>query len=277
MHSSHIQRVSNYARHIAWCFRNTRGGYGRTTAMSLAYLGLHMRLFKQKSQVMTLQFRDFDVDLDIYSREVAGFWEIFQENQYLDLPLPAPGQKRVVLDVGANVGFFSIRQMLRFGGDLKLIAFEPDPVTYERLRRNVERIRARTASDIRCVNQAVDARTGEALFVRDVSVESHVVDEPAGVPAIQVRLTTLDDVVAQERIERIDLLKVDVEGHELKVLDGGRDRALPITDNITLEYHQPGFVRDITQRLRPYGFQVVGHNAAKAILSFSKAAPASVQ
>ena len=268
-----INRIGNYAKHIAYCFQNTRGSYGKTAAMSLAYLGLHMNLFKTRSQIVTLQFRDFDVDLDIYSREVAGLWEIFQEQQYLELPAAGAGEKRVIVDVGANIGFFTMRQMLRFGSNLKLIAFEPDPATYERLEKNVNRMRKRTRSDIRCVNRALDEHAGEAKFVRDVSVESHVVDGPTDAPAITVQLDTLDSVVEKEGLDKIDLLKIDVEGHEMKVLAGARLKALPITQNITLEYHQPQFVQEITEVLRPFHFRMVDHNPEKAILSFSKVLP----
>jgi len=271
-----IHRISNYARHIAYCFQNTRASYGKTAAMSLAYLGLHLKLFKSRSRIVTLQFRDFDVDLEIYSREVAGLWEIFQERQYLELP-SGSDEKRVVVDVGANVGFFTIKQMLQFGSRLKLIAFEPDPCTYERLKRNVNRIRTRTDSDIRCVNRALDTHPGEAKFVRDVSVESHVADGADDAPGITVQLTTLDSVVEQEGIDRIDLLKIDVEGHEMKVLAGARQKALAMTENITLEYHQPHFVREITEFLRPFHFRMVDHRPEKAIMSFSKVRGAALQ
>ena len=265
-----LSRVSHYARHISYCFRNTRESYGTTAAMSLAYLGLRMKLFHSRSQVVTLKLRDFDVDLDMYSREVAGFWEIFQEHQYLELPAAGADEKRVVIDAGANVGFFSMKQALQFGDKLDLIAFEPDPSTYERLQKNVDRIRTRTAAHIRCVNSALDAHSGEAKFVRDVSVESHIVDGNADADAITVQLTTLDRVVEEEGIQKIDLLKIDVEGHEMKVLEGARNRALPITDNITLEYHQPQFVQEIDDFLRPYHFRLVNHNPEKCILSYSK-------
>lgn len=269
LNSNRLARVSNYARHISYCFKNTRDDYRTTAAMSMAYLGLHMNLFKSRSQIVTLQMRDFDVDVDMYSREVAGLWEIFQERQYLELPT-AGAQQRVVVDVGANVGFFSMKQALQFGDKLRLIAFEPDPTTYARLQKNVDRIRTRTSADIRCVNCALDEHAGQAKFVRDVSVESHVVEGDSDANAITVQLTTLDSVVEQEGLQKIDLLKIDVEGHEMKVLAGARHKALPITENITLEYHQPQFVQEIEEFLRPYHFRLVNHNPEKAILSYTK-------
>lgn len=273
MKANAFNRVLNYLSHIAYCFRNTRdGSYAATTKMALAYLGVNLHLFKSKKETRTLKFKDFDMDLDLYSREIAGFWEIFKEHQYLELPAPKD-QPVVVLDVGANVGFFSIRQALRFRDKLKLIAFEPDPVTYSRLQSNIGKIHARTAADIKCLNYAVDSHDGEASFVQDVSVESHVAEGETNGPCITVQLTTLDSIVEREGISKIDLMKIDVEGHELKVLAGGAAKALPITENITMEYHQPHFVEEVTRILKPFGFRLVNHNQEKSIMSFTKAPP----
>jgi FkbM family methyltransferase len=268
--SSKLTRVSNYVKHIGFCFRTTRqGNYLRTLKVASAYLGLHMRLFKTGNRTLEVRFDDFDVDLNIYSREVAGYWEIFQERQYLEVAPKAQDRQVVVLDVGANVGFFAIKQALQHNGQLRLIAFEPDPGTFARLQANVDKIKGKVLSDITCRNCAMSTEIGEARFLQDMSVESRILEDDSTAPSIMVPITTLDAVVEQEGIERIDLLKLDVEGHEMKVLAGG-EKALSITDNVTLEYHAPHFVEEITELLARYHFRVVAHNAEKSILSFSK-------
>jgi FkbM family methyltransferase len=257
-------------KHIAFCFQTTRNGsYLRTLKVASAYLGLHLRLFKGRKRTLEVQFDDFAMDLNIYSREVAGYWEIFQEQQYLDVAPTDKDQQVVVLDIGANVGFFAVRQALRHGKNLRLIAFEPDPETYGRLQANVGRIRRSVESDITCYNCALDTHTGQAKFLQDMSVESRILEDDSTAPAITVQITTLDSIIEKEGIEKIDLLKLDVEGHELKVLAGG-SKALGITDNITLEYHHPDFVEAIGKLLAPYSFHLVNHNQDKAILSFAK-------
>lgn len=275
MKTNKLSRVSNYARHIAFCFANTRyGSYRKTVKIAVAYLGLHLNLFKGKAETLKAGFKDFNMELNIYSREVAGYWEIFQEHQYLDVSPALKNQKVVVLDIGANVGFFAVSQALQHRSDLKLIAFEPDPKTYDRLLANTSEMNARFSSDISCYNCAVDTHIGEAKFVQDVSVESHVVDENTTSPCIIVQLTTLDFVVEKEGLEKIDLLKIDVEGHEMKVLEGGKKCTLPITDSITLEYHGAHFVDEIARFLAPFNFKLVNHNVEKSILSYRKNVPA---
>lgn len=272
MKANKVDRVSNYVKHIAFCFKNTRpGNYLATSRIAAAYLGLHLGLFKHRNKALEVGFDDFDVELNIYSREVAGYWEIFLEDQYLDLP-PRNQDEVVVLDIGANVGFFAIKQALKHRANLKLIAFEPDPGTYLRLQSNIGKINTRVGSQIKCCNCAIDARVGEAKFLQDLSLESRIVDDAAldtNHSFIKVPITTLDAVVDREGLERIDLMKIDVEGHELKVL-AGAGKALSITDNITLEYHAPHFVREIPDLLAPYHFRVVSHNPIKSILSFSR-------
>lgn len=277
MKNAKLTRISNYVKHIAFCFQTTpRGHYLRTLQVAGAYLGLHLGLFKAGNRIVKVRFDDFDMDLNAYSREVAGYWEIFQEHQYLDVPAAQPDRQVVVLDVGANVGFFAIKQILRHRANLRLIAFEPDPATYARLAANVGRVKDKAGSDVTLVNCAVDTHTGHAKFLRNMSVESRVLEDDSSEPSITVEVTTLDDVIRKEGIRRIDLMKVDVEGHELKVLRGGR-QALAITENITLEYHEPHFVEEIDVILSEFGFHRVNHNADKNILSYAKAAERSQQ
>lgn len=274
--SNKLDRASHYLKHIAFCFQTTRGGsYLRTLKVAAAYLGLHLRLFKGRKRTLEVRFDDFEMDLNIYSREVAGYWEIFQEQQYLDVVPTVKDQQIVVLDIGANVGFFAVRQALKHGKNLRLLAFEPDPETYARLQANVGRIKRRVGSDITCYNCALDTHTGQAKFLQDMSVESRILDDDSTAPAITVQITTLDSIVEKEGITKIDLIKLDVEGHELKVLAGG-SKALAITENITLEYHHPDFVEEIGKLLTPYSFHLVNHNQDKAILSFArKVSPSS--
>lgn len=277
MKNAKLTRISNYVKHIAFCFRTTPRGHSlRTLQVAGAYLGLHLGLFKAGNRILKVRFDDFDMDLNAYSREVAGYWEIFQEHQYLDVPPAQPDRQVVVLDIGANVGFFAIKQILRHRQNLRLIAFEPDPATYERLAANVGRVKDRVGADVTLHNCAIDTHTGQAKFLRSMSVESRVLDDDSSEPSITVEVTTLDDVIRKEGIRRIDLMKVDVEGHELKVLRGGR-QALAITENITLEYHEPHFVEEIDAIVAEFGFHRVSHNADKNILSYSRTSARSQQ
>lgn len=148
------------------------------------------------------------------------------ENYFIDkyiFPLASKKSKFIVFDVGANQGEYSMR--ISQINNVDVYAFEPHPRTFMRLRENT-----RSLPSIKCFNSAVSDTVGEIeLFdyenadgsahaslnaeifstVHRSKVTSHIVD-----------VTTIDTVVRESRLNRIDFLKIDVEGHELDVLKG---------------------------------------------------------
>ena len=74
-------------------------------------------------------------------------------------------------------------------------------------------------------------------------------------PIIHVPADTLDHLVRSRGVERIDWLKIDVEGHEISVLEGGR-AALSLTKRIILEVTESTEM-ECRRILEPVGFEVV--------------------
>lgn len=70
-----------------------------------------------------------------------------------------------------------------------------------------------------------------------------------------INLTTLDLVTEALGISHIDLLKIDVEGHEVSVLQGAT-RALGFTDRVVIVYHSVGLLRELERILGRNGFRV---------------------
>jgi FkbM family methyltransferase len=136
----------------------------------------------------------------------------------------------VFVDVGANVGFWSLPAALR---GASVIAFEPNPYAVTRLRRNVE-LNPGLRIDVR--STAVGAETGELeLYAFDLEAGSSTATfnrsavatigkefgavAPDAIEQVTVPVTTLDGA----ELDRIDVLKVDVEGHEEAVLEGAHE------------------------------------------------------
>jgi len=130
-------------------------------------------------------------------------------------------------DVGANVGLFSLAAGKKLTGhQSSLYAFEPCPSTYANLKANLLKNRLTGA---RAIRVALSDQTGEAnLYVnaslKDAlnSLEHPSYSDAEVVGREVVQTITLDDFVARENIARVDVMKVDVEGAELKVFRGGR-------------------------------------------------------
>ncbi len=147
----------------------------------------------------------------------------------------------VFIDVGANIGALSI-YALKSSLFSEGIAIEPDPHNFAILRRNLslngfeQRVRA--------IKAAASGGAGRLQLVRSSKNHgAHSVERSfrSGCSeCIEVEALTLDDVLVREGVDahRVSLVKIDVEGHELAVLDGmGRllDSRVPILVELTAE------------------------------------------
>ena len=166
------------------------------------------------------------------------YGEIFELGSYLRHGVRLP-EGAVVLDVGANIGLFSLF-VKRECPDARILAFEPAPVTAEALRRNMELHHVR---DVEVHEVALGEQPGTQKLTffpalpgnstshpeekaaarelqRAVLGEEHANRVFAG-EQVEVDVHTLSDLLSgRSDLDRIDLLKVDVEGAELDVLRG---------------------------------------------------------
>jgi len=163
----------------------------------------------------------------------------------------------LTLDIGANTGFYTL---LAAGANPsgRVIAFEPVPRIYARLCDNIEL----NGWDHRCEarQQAMSRSSGEmTLHVPDQDVPTSASLNPDGYRGqagkqIQVTVTTMDDAVPED--QRVDLIKIDVEGFEHDALAGGSERVLardrPL---IVLEVNPGGPAEAIEAILRPNGYR----------------------
>jgi FkbM family methyltransferase len=140
--------------------------------------------------------------------------------------LPAGG---VLLDVGAHIGYFSLKGSVKVGETGRVVAFEPNPATLTLLRENVAVNQARNVivEPIACTDRdqtltlyaAPAPNTGASSLSRENATES-----PDQQPKpVAVRGRPIDDVVRELKLGRVDAIKIDVEGAEVSVLRGAVD------------------------------------------------------
>lgn len=124
----------------------------------------------------------------------------------------------VVFDVGANRGQ-TAKEIHRWLPGVDLHCFEPSPETFQRLRANVKDASLHPYGLGAQVGTHRMNPTGNDLTARiqDES-ESHVDIDHGSL--IDVELSTVDAEMKNHGFERIDVLKIDVEGHEMSVLEG---------------------------------------------------------
>lgn len=122
-----------------------------------------------------------------------------------------PGQH--VLDLGANIGYYTLLSARAVGPEGRVLALEPDPGNLDLLERNVELNGFEDRVEILAV--AASDRKGTARLAAGDAANLRRIDA-AG--TVEVETVSLDDLLAGR--PRVDLLRMDVEGHEVQVLDG---------------------------------------------------------
>lgn len=130
-------------------------------------------------------------------------------------------QGSLVLDVGANLGEYTVLAARATGEHGHVIAFEPNPDARARLIRNVD---VNGFSNVEVSSDAIGSEDGEAIL-RVPNNASGLGSLRAGVSGTEhnVQLRRLDRLMGGRNISRLGVVKVDVEGLELQVLEGGQE------------------------------------------------------
>lgn len=215
--------------------------------------------------------------------------DIFAHRSYLRHGVELP-QGAVVFDVGANIGLFTLFVHHENKG-ARIFSFEPAPPLFEILSRNVaEHGVAATVFNFGLSDREREAEftfyprsSGMSSFYADEADERHVlqtiignqrasgqvevdeVSEHAGelldlrfqARRITARLRRLSDVIREQGVERIDLLKVDVQRCEHEVIAGIDEQDWPKIRQVALEVHDiDGRVAELCELFTRRGFEV---------------------
>jgi FkbM family methyltransferase len=180
------------------------------------------------------------LSIRIPSTDVLLYRQIFERHEY-DVPVARP--PRVIVDAGANVGLASVFFAHRFP-DARIIAIEPEAGNFALLAKNVADypnvvpVKAALWSD----NAVID------LFDPGAGPWGYVVGTADDVPGAwrqHADGVTLDEIMRMYRLDRIDLLKLDIEGSEREVL-GASSAWIDAVDAVIVELHdrkKPGCTR----------------------------------
>ena len=143
-----------------------------------------------------------------------------------------------VLDCGANVGLHTCALARRVGPLGRVVAVEPVDELAERLERNAE---LNGLANVEVVRAGVSSEAGRArMFVPPPGAtnqgEASLHDRGNGGIERDIAVTTVDTLVDERRLDRLRLVKVDVEGHEVAVLRGARTTLRGLRPVVVFEY-----------------------------------------
>lgn len=184
-----------------------------------------------------------------------------------------------VLDVGANIGMISlVLGQLSVNKETKtpisrIISFEPEPLTFECLKLNAQYFPGLVST----VNCALGERSGKLPFLKTPgsTAGSHVVTDKhmTGASNKFVEVVRLDDYIRNLALPQVGLIKIDVEGHEMAVLEGAQETIEKYNPWIYLEFNSWTLIsfgginpRDFLEYLMDRFQQVLVVNQAAGVL-----------
>jgi len=174
--------------------------------------------------------------------------EIWRDHVY-DKLIPLETGMTVV-DIGASIGFFSFYASQKVGTIGKIIAFEPEPMSYKALVENIE---ANQAINIVPVQMGLwNECTCKVICPTPVLTGSSIMNCADG---INVKVGRLDRVLPKLGITHVDFVKIDAEGAAMHILEGASEM-LPNIDNFAIAaYHSQEDAGQIETFLRENGFR----------------------
>ena len=207
--------------------------------------GLPLRNAILLNRPLTVSFGEISVFLAPRGSTAGDTWAGLRCEQHevsFVLGVLEPGM--IFFDVGANAGLFAISAAKKIGGK-GVFAFEPCSSTFELLKRNLLLNRL---SDVNSVQMALGDSIGEGVLQINARGRDglNTLGEPSHPSSVvvgqeEVRVTTLDVFMEAQNIPRVDVMKVDIAGAELKLFCGARN-LLERADAPLILYEGYGFL-----------------------------------
>ena len=185
----------------------------------------------------------------------------------------------IVMDIGANMGEWSLHMAKMVGGNGRVFSFEPIPSMVQALEKTIA---INNFSQVSISECAISNKTGHSQFSIPFNKDNQAIpfwsrlvlgeefatpkwiDNPwakvATTKTIEVQTTTLDRFISEKNITKLDFIKVDVEGHEKYVIEGGQKTLKTLKPAIILEAanEETADREIIADQLRKLNYKLVG-------------------
>lgn len=205
-----------------------------------------------KKGVLAHIYRDFKLYLEFTDDSIEIYYLGIYEPEETRMIKSMVKEGMAVLDIGANIGYFSMVMANLVSPQGKVYSFEPNPQMFERLQKNLE-INPNLSEQIEIHQLAIGEKEGKAnFFCPPVGFEGlgglQNTNRISINNVINVDVITLDKFIEDNNIQRLDFIKLDVEGGEFDVLRGAK--------NTLNKYHPTILFEAEEENTAAYGYRV---------------------
>lgn len=207
-----------------WEWLKTEHGFRRAPVRAgIRLISWRARCLFQNEVVIKLPRWNLKMSLPTRPRVMGEYIYPFREHYEAELPyleeVLSPG--KVLLDVGANIGIYTLVASRIVGETGRVVAFEPSNQSFPGLQRNVALNRLKNVTALRTALGESVGRT-RLYHAPDPVANSIRGDSFWGGESEEISVETLDRVIEQASIRHVDVIKIDAEGSEELVLRGAK-------------------------------------------------------
>lgn len=197
-----------------------------------------------------LKFLNKELNLTLRDEaDVSVMREIFKLREYKAVE-EIIKTATLILDVGAHAGFFSI-YCNTINPKTIIYAIEPEENNLKILKEN---LLANKIKEIKIIAGALFFNTGKSFL----AIEADNINHHLSKTGVEVKTYSLRDLCKQNKIKRLDLIKMDIEGTEFEIIENWEKNDFKLFKHIIFEYHDnaKNHHQNLEKKLRENGFGV---------------------
>jgi len=173
-----------------------------------------------------------------------------------------------IIDIGANLGYYTAIASKLTGDKGLVVAFEPEPNFFKLLSRNIGR---NNLKNVACFELAIAEKNGLTNLYLSNENKGHnsIIRSEELKTSVQVKTTTLDNFLDFQKIAKVDIIKMDIEGAEILALEGMKNTLIKHLPLLFLEFSPHSITKinrnpiDLLSILRGIGYSIFEINKAR--------------
>jgi FkbM family methyltransferase len=153
------------------------------------------------------------VQADLFWYGSKDMWDVYHLKSFLK-------PRSTLFDIGANFGYYSLTMARILGKDCQIFAFEPTPSIFDRFRKHISINFMEDVIHAHGIGLSNVEKEEKICVVEENTGASYI--EPGATKGVDISLSTLDGFCSKNNVGKIDFIKIDTEGFETFVLEGGK-------------------------------------------------------
>ncbi len=226
------------------------------------YVALYLNLVKNDHVILKTR-KGVKVKLRVKSTDIMAFTHVWLLEEYSKQGFEIRDTD-IVIDIGAHIGLFALFSS-QFCKNGKIYCFEPVKENFELLESNLE---LNNIDNVIVANTAISINCGIVTVYLDKDESGHSM-YGTGSKQIDVKSLSLQNVFDSNKLEKCNLLKIDCEGEEYKIIDSLPIQYFDKINKMCIEYHfvdtKPHLLQDMVKKLKSLSYIIDTRNILPSI------------